>query len=291
MVVGKENTGPALRRSTRVQAEISMRVRSLDPGFSFDSECKTLLVNAHGCGFQSTAQIPVGIALLFSIKDRQATATVLNATSLGENSGLWVVGAKLHQSGNFWGLPSPPADWVTPAAAVAASPGANEDNLASRVTAEVQRQSEQVMASLRSEVEKIVDARETELLGRIVQQSALTSRELVRRVAEEESNRLRQAFEELASRFRAELEEFAARQTTAAETRLRELHVQLAASGQAHFERVAAEVVQKMNGDAKRLSDSAVAQWQAVFEQALAKLPELVRENLHRVAADATPAH
>ena len=286
MAAGTDNTGPALRRSTRVKAEIPVRVRSLDPGVSFEADCKTLLVNAHGCGFQSPAQLPVGIAVLFSIQDRQATATVLNATALGENSGLWVIGAKLHQSGNFWGLSSPPDDWCLAAAPNTSAPGAIDDYVAARVTAEMQRQSEQTMAALRTEVEKTVAAREADLLARMTQAASLASREQVRRIADEESNRLRQAFEELAKRLRGELEDFTAQLTAAAEKRLHELHGQLSASSAARFEAVGAEVMHKMNQDAKRLSDSAIAQWNAAFEKTLATLPDLVRDTLHRATTD-----
>ena len=89
MMVHSENTGHAMRRSTRVPAQLAVRVRSLDPGFQFEEECRTLLVNAQGCGFQCSRQIPVGIAIRFTIDGRQATATILNATASRRSPTRW----------------------------------------------------------------------------------------------------------------------------------------------------------------------------------------------------------
>lgn len=282
MVVGGENTGQAMRRSTRVPADIPMRVRSLDPGFDFEAQCRTLLVNAQGCGFQCSRQLPVGIAVLFTIEGRQATATVLNATSLGEGSSQWVIGAKLHQSGNFWGLPSPPPDWSTgPAQREAPSHTVPIDQyVEDKVTAIIQRQTEHAMAALRSEIERLVDARETDLLARVVRESSATSAAAARMAGDQESARLQQAFDRLSQQFYRQLEEHAAQQAAMVEQRLNQVQVGLTSSAQGHFAAVAQEVVTKMQLDAKRLSDSAIAQWHSAFEQTLQMLPELVRQNL-----------
>ena len=283
MVVGGENTGQAMRRSTRVPAEISMRVRSLDPGLQFEGQCKTLLVNAQGCGFQCSRQLPVGIAVLFTIDGRQATATVLNATALGDATSAWVIGAKLHQSGNFWGLPSPPADWSTVSAGeVSAKPAAVDQYIEDRVTAAIQRQTEQAMAALRCELERLVDARETDLLARIVRESSATSAEAAKRASDQETARLQQVFERLSEQFHRQLEEHAAKQAAMVEERLNQVQCEFAASAQDRFDAVAQQIVQRMHQDAKRLSESAISQWHTAFEQTLQMLPDLVRENLQR---------
>src|ERR1043165_8637677 len=77
MVTGSETTGSALRRSTRVPAEIRIRVRSLHPAFHFEDGYKTLLVNAPASGFQCPPQFREGLAILIAIDDRKNTATVL----------------------------------------------------------------------------------------------------------------------------------------------------------------------------------------------------------------------
>ena len=283
MVAVPESTGHAMRRSTRVPAEIGVRVRSLHPGFQFEEQCQTLLVNAQGCGFQSPRELPVGIAISLTIDNRQATATVLNATSLGEGSDAWVIGAKLHQAGNFWGLASPPPDWAQsePLRNDGSIPAASIDRyVVERVTAEIQRQSEEAMAGLRDQVEKLVAAREAEVLARIVRESSATIGDIARRAADQQSARVQDSFENLSRRFQLELAEHAKRQTVAVEERLRQAQVRLEASGEARFGAITQEIVQKMQQDAKRLSECAIAQWNAAFEQTLKMLPELVREHL-----------
>lgn len=295
MVAGGENTGQAMRHSTRVPAEIAVRVRSLDPGFNFEEQCKTLLVNAQGCGFQCSRQLPVGIAVLLTIDGRQATATVLNATSLGETSGAWVIGAKLHQSGNFWGLASPPPDWAalaTPPSVVSPQPAGVDQYIEERVTAAIQRQTEKAMAALRSEVDRLVAASETDFLSRIVQESSATAVEMVHRLAEQETESIHQTFRALSEQFQNELQLHSERQVAAAEQRLREVQTQLSASGQERIEAATVEIMNRMRLDAKRLSESAIAQWNSAFEQTLQMLPELVRQNLKSPEAAVThPRH
>ncbi len=281
-----------MRRSTRVSAEIAVRVRSLDPGFQFEEACKTLLVNAHGCGFQCSRQLPVGIAVLFTIDDRQTTATVLNATSLGESGG-WVIGAKLHQSGNFWGLPSPPADWMS-ASAHGDAPvrsAAVDPSMEERVIAAVQRQLEQGLAALRTEVGTLLAARETDLVDRIRRESLSAGTETAVHAAGQETARFQQAFETLSVQFRRDLEEHAARQAAIVEERLTQMQRGLATSAEDRFHALAETIVQKMQQDANRLSESAIAQWQTAFEQTLRTLPELVRENLQRERGDVSLTH
>jgi hypothetical protein len=292
MVTGSETTGSALRRSTRVPAEIRIRVRSLDPAFQFEDWCKTLLVNAQGCGFQCPRQLPVGIAILITIDDRKNTATVLNATALGEGSSAWVIGARLHSSGNFWGLPSPPADWAAPAAAAnpAIMPASADKYIEEKVTAEIQRRSEQTMAGLREQVEKLLAERENIFLARVVRESSLRSEEMARRAAEHETTRLQEACAALAAQFRRDLEHHMEHQTAQMEERLKQAQLALTASGEARVEAVSKEIVETMQQDARRLSESAIAQWHAAFEQTLQTLPELVRENLrHNVTPDPGP--
>ncbi len=40
----------AERRSTRIRAQIPLRVTSLDPAIQFSEQCHTLVVNTEGCG-------------------------------------------------------------------------------------------------------------------------------------------------------------------------------------------------------------------------------------------------
>ena len=142
------------------------------------------------------------------------------------------------------------------------------------------------MAMLRSEVEKLVAARETDFLSRVVQESSTTAVEMVHRAAEQEAERIQLAVDTLAAQFRHELAAQFARQTAAAEQRLREIESQLSASGEKRFEAISTKAVERLNQDAKRLSESAIAQWHKTFEQSLQTLPDLVRENLKRPATE-----
>jgi hypothetical protein len=112
-----------MRRSTRLRIEIPVRMRSLDPKSPFDILTHTLIVNAQGCGLQTAAEIPVNTPVEFAIQDRVASGHVLNSTLVDSERKIWVVGVELNQSGNFWGVDPPPADWEAAASpATDASP-------------------------------------------------------------------------------------------------------------------------------------------------------------------------
>lgn len=117
-----------MRRSTRVRAEIPVRVRSLDPAQPFDILTRTLIVNAQGCGLHSPGDLPLGVPVELAIEDRVITGRILNSTAVDPEKGAWVAGIQLDKIGNVWGLPNPPADWMTavpripPARAVSSHP-------------------------------------------------------------------------------------------------------------------------------------------------------------------------
>jgi hypothetical protein len=117
------STIESMRRSTRLRIEIPVRMRSLDPKSPFDILTHTLIVNAQGCGLQTAAEIPVNTPVEFAIQDRVASGHVLNSTLVDSERKIWVVGVELNQSGNFWGVDPPPADWEAAASpATDASP-------------------------------------------------------------------------------------------------------------------------------------------------------------------------
>jgi hypothetical protein len=223
-MAGAENTGHALRRSTRVPAEISMRVRSLDPAFEFEGQCKTLLVNTQGCGFQCPRQLPVGIAVLFTIEGRQNTATVLNATALGDDSSAWVIGARLHRSGNFWGLASPPADWTEPAdAQPAMGTAATERLIAEKVAAEVERQTGQLLAKLCEQVHQLVAARETDLMAQVTKEMEVMKAEITRQAADQATLRLRETLQQFARQLTSQFQQQVSRQQAQIEERFAQM--------------------------------------------------------------------
>ena len=90
-----ENLPTALRRSSRVPAELPIRVTSLS-GARFSEVCKTLVVNAHGCALQTPMRFDTGIPLRFHSDDgRETTAHVVSCQPLGSGNGSWKLAAKL----------------------------------------------------------------------------------------------------------------------------------------------------------------------------------------------------
>ena len=112
----------AARRSTRIRWEIPIRLTSLDPAHPFMEKGQTLVVNPQGCGVKFGRAVEVGTAVQLDGLPGvgSVTARVANCISLGEESKLWLLGLALDQPGNVWGVQSPPADWGTGPARVAA---------------------------------------------------------------------------------------------------------------------------------------------------------------------------
>ena len=106
-----ENLPTALRRSSRVPAELPIRVTSL-AGTQFSEVCKTLVVNAHGCALETPVKFDAGIPLRFHSDDgREATARVVSCQPIGPANRTWRLAAKLDRPENFWGLTNCPGDW------------------------------------------------------------------------------------------------------------------------------------------------------------------------------------
>lgn len=111
-----ENLPTALRRSSRVLAELPIKVTTL-AGAPFSEVCKTLVVNAHGCALQTPVRFDAGIPLRFHSNDgREATAHVVTCHPIGPDHRTWILGAKLDRPENFWRLSHCPEDWLVPAA-------------------------------------------------------------------------------------------------------------------------------------------------------------------------------
>src|SRR5439155_1552921 len=114
----------AERRSTRIRAQIPLRVTSLDPAIQFSEQCHTLVVNTEGCGVRLSRPLEPGVPVQLEELPggRTATALVANCVPLGGK--FWIVGLALDESGNIWGIHPAPANWgeqpkpVTPAAPV-----------------------------------------------------------------------------------------------------------------------------------------------------------------------------
>jgi hypothetical protein len=113
-------TYEAMRRSTRLRAEVAVRIVSLDPGVSLNETCQTVVVNCEGCGVRLPR--PVDVGLQVSIENLpggiSARAKVTSSVALGKD---WLVGIELEQRGNVWAIKPAPADWTTGTAPTAAT--------------------------------------------------------------------------------------------------------------------------------------------------------------------------
>ncbi len=108
-----EKTQHAIRRSTRLPLEVPVLVNSLNPSVPFSEECRTTLVNAHGCGVIAPRAIAKGLQVRMEIVSakRHTTARVAEIVGLGGDPETWLVGLELDVPGNFWGIDYAPSDW------------------------------------------------------------------------------------------------------------------------------------------------------------------------------------
>ena len=101
-----------LRRSSRVSAQVPVRVTSLQPGPQFSGICETLVVSAHGCALRFPLPLDTGSTLrLRNRGGRQATAYVVFCQPMGSDGQGFRLGAQLDRPDNFWELESYPDDW------------------------------------------------------------------------------------------------------------------------------------------------------------------------------------
>jgi hypothetical protein len=116
------------RRSTRIRAQIPLRVTSLDPALEFAEHCHTLVVNTQGCGVRLSRPLERGAPVrLDELPTGQTvTARVANCVPLGSEGKYWLVGLALEQAGNVWGIAPTPADWGSEPKALAAAASATQ---------------------------------------------------------------------------------------------------------------------------------------------------------------------
>ena len=117
------------QRSTRIRAQIPLRITSLDPAAQFSESCHTLVVNPNGCGVRLPRLLHLGVSVRLDELpgNISVTARVATCIPLGTENKYWLVGLALDQPGNVWCIHPAPADWgvqtnTAIAAATAASP-------------------------------------------------------------------------------------------------------------------------------------------------------------------------
>jgi hypothetical protein len=108
-----ERSGSDSRRSTRLSLEIPVVVTSLDPASNFREECKTVVVNVHGCGVivheRLESEAPIMVELLSSGARKKARVVAAVPTVKGA---CWLLGVAFDSPENFWQVEKPPADWA-----------------------------------------------------------------------------------------------------------------------------------------------------------------------------------
>src|SRR5690242_7055637 len=106
-----EETNPA-RRSTRIRAQIPLRVTALDATSPFSESGHTLVINSQGCGVRLSRPLKTGTEVFLDElpTGKRVTAQVANCVPLG-GSRYWLVGIALDQPGNIWGIHPAPEDW------------------------------------------------------------------------------------------------------------------------------------------------------------------------------------
>jgi hypothetical protein len=109
----------AKRRSTRIVQAVPLIVSGVDAlGRLFQERTSTLVINCHGCHYQSTHYVLKNTWLTLQVPhsepgrdSRRVRAQVVWIERPRTDRELFQVGAELEVPGNFWGIAFAPADW------------------------------------------------------------------------------------------------------------------------------------------------------------------------------------
>src|ERR1700730_8227986 len=117
-----EKSIDAGRRSTRIRAQIPLRVTSLDPVTPFSESGHTLVLNTQGCGVRLSRALEPGLAVSLDElpSGKSVPARIAHCVPLGTGGQWWMVVIALDDPGNVWGVHPAPADGGPEAATAAA---------------------------------------------------------------------------------------------------------------------------------------------------------------------------
>src|SRR5579863_5178464 len=120
-IEGAANTTEELRkrRSTRIVQAVPLTVTGVDAlGRPFSERTSTLIINCHGCRYQSKHYVLKNMWVTFEVPHQEAghpartvRARVMWIQRPRTVRELFQVGVELEVSGNFWGIAFPPSDW------------------------------------------------------------------------------------------------------------------------------------------------------------------------------------
>jgi hypothetical protein len=101
------------RRTTRVRAQIPIRITSVDSAIEFTEYCHTLVVNIDGCGVRLSRPLDAGLPVSLDELPcgRTVPAHVANCAPIGVQGRFWLIGIALDQPENVWCIQPVPEDW------------------------------------------------------------------------------------------------------------------------------------------------------------------------------------
>jgi CheY-like chemotaxis protein len=74
--------------------------------------CAIILVNPQGCAVRFNRSLEIGVGVwLEGLPVKGVTARVVNCISIAGPTNLWLLGLRLDEPGNVWGIATPPQDW------------------------------------------------------------------------------------------------------------------------------------------------------------------------------------
>ena len=113
----------AARRSTRIRAQIPVRITVIKGSSYFSQSCHTLVVNTAGCAVRLSQPLELATAVCIDQlpNQRTAIARVANCVPLGAGRQYWLVGLALDEPENIWEIHPAPADWGTESAVALAA--------------------------------------------------------------------------------------------------------------------------------------------------------------------------
>ncbi|MFZ0969499.1 MAG: PilZ domain-containing protein [Candidatus Acidiferrales bacterium] len=116
-----DDPGSLKRRSTRVVQAVPIIVSGADAlGQSFKERTSTVMVNCHGCKYQSKHYVPKNSWVSLEIPRQESSAPMF----VVRGRVVWVqrprtvrelfqIGVEFEIAGNYWGIAFPPEDWYT----------------------------------------------------------------------------------------------------------------------------------------------------------------------------------
>jgi hypothetical protein len=133
--VAHENEELRKRRSTRIMQAVPLAVSGVDAlGRPFTERTSTLIINCHGCRFQSKHYVLKNMWVTLEVphpEAGQAPRTVRGRVAWIQRPRtvrqLFQVALELETPGNTWGIAFPPPDWFSPSESVRIS-GAYQDS-------------------------------------------------------------------------------------------------------------------------------------------------------------------